>query len=288
MSTIQECWRQGRVQLEQAGVEDAAFDAQQLFEAVFGLNRQALLLHGEQLAPQMQQERFFVGIAQRAAGRPLQYILGEWEFCGLPFFVGEGVLIPREETALLVDAAKRFCRGRENPRVLDLCAGSGAIAIACAGGIPGAQVTACELSPEAIAYLERNIARNQVTVQVRRCNVLQPDDAFSLPMQDVILSNPPYIESADLPSLQREVQHEPRMALDGGADGLCFYRAILEQWLRFLRPGGLLGVECGLGQAHTIEQMFRQHGLSATITRDFAGIERTVCGQKPESDCILP
>lgn len=288
MSTLRECCLQGRAVLQTADIEDAAFDAQLLFESVFGMNRQALMLHGSEPAEEQKCSQFFAKIAERAAGRPLQYILGEWEFCGLPFTVGEGVLIPREETALLVNAAESFCKNMNSPRVLDLCSGSGAIAVACAKRIAGAQVTACELSLQAMEYLRKNIDRNGASVQVICCDVLQPDEAFSLPLQDVILSNPPYIESADLPGLQKEVQHEPMMALDGGEDGLKFYRAILQKWLRFLRPGGLLAVECGLGQAHTIEQMFRQCGLAASVTKDFAGIDRMVCGQKPENDCILP
>lgn len=285
--TLGACYREGRLQLENAGVTDAAFDAQLLFEAVFGMNRQMLLLHGEEAADEKLRELYLEKIAERACGRPLQYILGEWEFCGLPFFVGEGVLIPREETALLVDAAKHFCQNQQHPAILDLCSGSGAIAVACAKKIPQASVTACELSPQAISFLKKNIEHNQVSVCVERCDVLCPSEDFSLPPQDVILSNPPYIESSALPGLQREVRREPSMALDGGADGLDFYRAILKRWLRFLRPGGMIAVECGLGQAHTIEQMFQQTGLTAKLTEDFAGIERMVWGQKPESDCNL-
>ena len=288
MITLQECCREGCERLKQALVEDAEYDARRLFESVFGMNRQALLLHGGRPAEESLCEEFRNKIEQRAAGRPLQYILGEWEFYGLPFFVGEGVLIPREETTLLVDAAAEFCRGVPAPRILDLCAGSGAISVACAATIPGASVTACELSLQAMEYLRKNAERNRAAVQIRRCDVLapQPEDAF--PQQDVILSNPPYIETAVLPGLQREVRREPEMALDGGADGLKFYRAILTGWLRFLRPGGLLAVECGLGQAHIIEQMFRGCGLRTSVRKDFAGIDRAVCGQRPESDCILP
>ncbi len=288
MTTLVECFRQGRARLKQTLAEDAEYDALRLFESVFGMNRQALLLHGEEPAQELLCRRFQSKIEQRAAGRPVQYILGEWEFCGLPFFVGEGVLIPREETALLVDAAVDFCRVTRQPRILDLCSGSGAIAVACAKAIPDASVTACELSPQALEYLQRNVERSRTAVQIRRCDVLaQPRSGDFLP-QDVILSNPPYIETAELPGLQREVRHEPQMALDGGADGLKFYRAILSGWLRFLRPGGLLAVECGIGQAHTIEKMFSEYDLRTSVRKDFAGIDRAVCGKKPESDCILP
>lgn len=288
MITLGECFRQGCARLKQVLAEDAEYDALLLFESVFGVNRQALLLHGEELAQESLCGFFQNKIEQRAAGRPLQYILGEWEFYGLPFFVGEGVLIPREETALLVDAAAGFCREMQTPRILDLCSGSGAIAIACAKTIPNAAVTACELSSQALKYLQKNVERNHAAVKVRRCDVLAPQTDGDFLQQDVILSNPPYIETAELSGLQREVQREPQMALDGGSDGLKFYRAILAGWLRFLRPGGLLAVECGLGQAHTIEQMFCGCGLHTSVKKDFAGIDRVVCGQKPESDCILP
>lgn len=286
--TLRECFRQGAARLKESLAEDAEYDALLLFESVFGMNRQALLLHGEEPARESLCALFRSKLEERANGRPLQYILGEWEFYGIPFLVGEGVLIPREETALLVDAAAEFCRSLPSPRILDLCSGSGAIAVACAETIPNAAVTACELSPETLGYLQKNVERRRAAVQVCRRDVLAPQKDGDFPSQDVILSNPPYIESADLPSLQREVRREPQMALDGGADGLLFYRAILAEWLRFLRPGGLLAVECGLGQAHTIERMFRECGLRTSIQTDFAGIERTVCGQKPENDCNLP
>lgn len=265
--------------LADSGCEDAAFDAKCLLEDFGGLARghapDTALLTDEQTAALAR------ALEERAAGRPLQYILGEWEFLTLTLKVGEGALIPRADTEVLCEEAARLLAGAQSPRVLDLCAGSGCVGLGLASLCPSAQVTAVELSDDALPYLRENVARYpQYAVKVKQADVLQDARAFD-DVFDAILSNPPYIPSADIAGLMREVQHEPSMALDGDADGLKFYRAIAEQWIPKLTDGGVCAVEVGIGQAADVAALFAAAGLAdVRVVRDFGGVERVVSGVK--------
>ena len=199
-----------------APCEDAAFDAFLLLEKVTGISRTAYPLKKNDSPTAEERAEYLSLLRRRAAGEPVQYLLGEWEFMGLPLYVGPGVLIPRPETELLVEQSLELLRGRPNPRILELCGGSGCISIALAKARPDAEITCLELSAQALCYLRRNIARHGVP------NLTAVEgDALSPPPEivdryDAILSNPPYIAAGQLPALQREVRQEPAMALDGG------------------------------------------------------------------------
>ncbi|MBQ7089362.1 MAG: peptide chain release factor N(5)-glutamine methyltransferase [Clostridia bacterium] len=262
-----------------AGCEDAAFDARCLLEDLGGLARGHAA--DDTLLTAEQETALQTALSQRAAGRPLQYILGEWEFLALTLKVGEGVLIPRPDTELLCEVAAAHLRGKLAPRVLDLCAGSGCVGLGVASLHPAAQVTAVELSDAALGYLRQNVSRYPAyAVAVRQADVLADYAAFDGPYA-AILSNPPYIPTADLPSLQREVQHEPKMALDGDGDGLKFYRAIAEHWCEKLAPDGFCAVEVGVGQAENVAALLAACGLENTaIFKDAAGIPRVVLARK--------
>ncbi len=211
---------------------------------------------------------------RRTAGEPLQYILGEWEFYSLPFSVGPGVLIPRPDTEMLVDKAIEFI-GERKVGVADLCAGSGCVGIAVAASCKNASVTAVEKSDLAFRYLEKNIKRNKVRVTAVKGDITEG----SFGEFDVILSNPPYIKAAVIPTLSREVQHEPRLALDGGEDGLFFYRAILDNWLCRLKKGGMLAVEIGFDQADEVKALFLEAGLkNIGEKRDYGNNQRVIFG----------
>lgn len=265
--------------LTEAGCEDAAFDARCLLEDFGGLPRGHEADDTPLIAEQI--TALSVALAQRAEGRPLQYILGEWDFLTLTLKVGEGVLIPRPDTELLCEVAAEHLRGKTAPRVLDLCAGSGCVGLGVALLHPDAVVTEVELSDAALGYLKENVARYpQYAISVRQGDVLGDFAAFDGPY-DAILSNPPYIPTADLPTLQREVQREPQMALDGDADGLKFYRTIAEHWCGKLAPNGFVAVEVGIGQADDVAALFAAQGLGNTaIYPDLAGIPRVVLARK--------
>lgn len=280
--TLGEVYRGGKHTLEQAGVDSSAFDADCLFQKAFGLDRQSRILHSGGPADPERAEQYGAMAAERAAGRPLQYILGKWPFLDLELFVGEGVLIPREETELLVHAAAELLQGTKAPAVIDLCAGTGAVALGLASLLPAARVTAAEWYEAAFGYLEKNIRETGFQrVTPVRLDVLQPESALRFPQLDAVVSNPPYVEAGELSSLQREVRHEPVTALDGGGDGLLFYRAIARYWLPNLRPGGVAAVEVGERQAEAAASLFRAAGIGAIrILRDFNGIKRVVAGIK--------
>lgn len=279
--TVRALIRDVTEQFSQAGCDSPAFAAWQLLQHVTGQSRTQLLLRMEQPLAGPEYDVLMRLADRRAKGEPLQYLLGEWEFMGLPFVVGEGVLIPRPETELLCETVLEFLqkRAEKSTRVLDLCAGSGAVGIAVAFFFPQAEVVAVEKSEDAFPYLTRNIECSHVPVKAVQGDVLCPPDGFGEDCFDVIVSNPPYIPAGDLAGLQREVHWEPSMALDGGEDGLLFYRAILSLWTPLLKKGGLLTVECGIGQGREIAGMFTEVGLrEAAVRNDLSGIDRVVSG----------
>lgn len=279
--TLAEAYRAGLEILEEAGNESPAFDASALFRKIFGLGRQQRILRSAQPADAFLAGDYLSLARERAGGRPLQYILGTWPFLGLELEVGEGVLIPREETELLVRTAARLLAGTPEPRVLDLCSGSGAVALGVASLLPEARVAAAEKYEEAYRYLVKNIRRTNLRVEPVPLDVLDPAAAKSFSGLDCVVSNPPYVESGELPLLQREVRREPTEALDGGEDGLSFYRAIARSWVPALRPGGILAVEVGDGQADAVVSLFGGAGMeSLKADADFGGVLRVVSGRR--------
>lgn len=253
------------------------FEADQLLLHVCGRRPHELDRPADGPVPDAQKKKLRDIMSRRAQGVPLQYLLGEWEFYSLPFRVGPGVLIPRQDTETLVDAALEQARRLDAPQILDLCSGTGCVAVALARHLPGAAVSALEISDEAYAYLVDNIARNRVPVRP----VLGDLREYTHPLPlDLIVSNPPYIPRAELARLQREVGFEPPGALDGGEDGLCFHRAIARRYQSQLRPGGLLLLEVGAGQAGQVCALLAGCGYTDIRTRtDLGGVERVVQAQ---------
>ena len=272
-----------RQQLRESGLESPDFEAACLLEHVLGascrlMTRQQLEepLTGEQAAALHALTR------RRLKGEPLQYLLGEWEFYGLPFRVGPGVLIPRQDTETLVECALRAAEGISAPKILDLCAGSGCIGIALAHCLPHARITAVEQSADALRYLQENAALNHTPLHIVKGDVLDPALAESIRGVDVIVSNPPYLTEADLAALQKEVQFEPRAALDGGQDGLLFYRKLPALWQESLHPGGRLLFEIGMGQEAAVSSFLARAGYENIESfPDLAGISRVVSGMRP-------
>lgn len=261
--------------LEDAGVENARNEARWMLEALLGAGSDFLIFHGNEEAAEA--EKYFGMIGQRANGRPLQYVIGSWDFFGETFAVGEGVLIPRPETELLVEFAENNLSKNEKAVIVDLCAGSGCIGLTAARLFPDSEVYLVEKSDEAIKYLKKNLESSGC----RNAHIIK-GDAFLSPAEngidgfDLLLSNPPYIKSDEVPSLQKEVLCEPAMALDGGNDGLDFYRAIAEKWLPRCRKA--VCVECGEGQTDFISGAFSAFCSKTEVLTDFRGTERAVCG----------
>lgn len=281
--TLQEAYLQGRQYLQKAGIESPAFDAFCLFTHLFGLDRQGLAIHGKEKAAAKTVTEYQRMLIRRAEGYPLQYLLKEWQFMGMPFLVGEGVLIPRDDTEVVVYECAQRLKQVKDPVIVDLCAGSGAVAIGLCSLLPGARITAVEWSEKAFDYLQRNISVNHMERVIPvRGDVLRDFQLAENGSLDALVSNPPYIPSGDLSGLQKEVQWEPRMALDGGGDGLDFYRAIAENWLIKLKAGGIAAVEIGIDQDQQVKALFEEAGLREIRTiPDLSGIPRAVSGVWP-------
>lgn len=264
-------WTKGY--LSEKGVENARLEAEWMLCDALALDRVGLYLNFDKPLTAEELARFRALVARRARREPLQYILGSQEFMGLSFEVAQGVLIPRHDTEVLVAAGIE--RGGSARSILDIGTGSGCIAIALARALPGAGVVAVELSDEALEIARRNAERNEARVEFHRGSLFAP---FAGRRFDLILSNPPYIPAADLASLQQEVRDfEPTQALDGGVDGLDFYRTIVAQAPEHLNPEGWLIFEVGIDQARAVHELLRLTGFREPFTaRDPAGIDRVV------------
>ena len=221
--------------------------------------------------------------ARRLAGEPVAYITGDWEFYGLPMKVTKDVLIPRSDTELLVDLVKQALTGyKMDARVLDLCCGSGCITCAVGHEVPATKLVAVDLSASALEICRANVNLNRLTTRVI---CLQADATASPPLGignfDLIVSNPPYIPSKEIATLDVSVKdYEPVWALDGGKDGLRFYKSIIKYWKTLLRPEGLLIFEVGEGQAEKVAEMLMAAGFGSTsIHQDARGVDRAVVGR---------
>lgn len=264
--------------LDEAGILGASFELRELFGFVTGRKNYEIRLENEFSDEEI--VRIEELVDRRIAGEPLQYLLGEWEFMGLPVAVGEGVLIPRPETELLCEQGFDFLETRPTRRVLDLCCGTGCIGIAAKKYVAGTEVVCVDKFDAPLRYTAENAAKNGVSVAVVRGDALLPPSG-DLGVFDLILTNPPYILTNDLSTLQTEVKHEPREALDGGADGLMFYRALTAHWLSLLRDGGAVMAEIGIGEKDEVEALFVNAGLKNVRTvDDYCGIPRVVRGEK--------
>lgn len=269
--------------LEDGGVDNAQFDAEQLLMKFCGVTRSDMLLFPALDIPEDKARAALEAVSRRLSGEPLQYILGEWEFYGLPFYVGKGVLIPRQDTETIAELAVSFARARKGAGFLaaDLCAGSGCIGITLAK-LAGVPVKLLELSEQALGYLRRNIELNGVQrlCEALCADVLSEDAAGKLPPLDLIVTNPPYLTAQDMRELQTEVAHEPETALFGGEDGLDYYRRMIPLWGAKLRDGGMLAAEIGMGQEKDVMRIFEECGIAAQYKKDLCGVVRVIYGIK--------
>lgn len=287
MLTYRDLLRKGTERLQSVCPEDAAFDARQLLLLASGLSQTALLLHADQTVPTAVEDQYVPLLQQRAEGIPLQYLLGEWDFYGNTFFVGEGVLIPRPETECLVDFALDYIHQQQDWQtrtwnILDLCAGTGCIGISLLLQIPNATVYFLEKSEAAVSFLRRNVEQYglQDRAVIRQGSLFDGFRAASFPVPDVLLSNPPYLRTEELEQLQIELKREPVLALDGGKDGLSFYRNLREQWLPHLPSGSFFAVEGGEDQAPQIAALFSTACTQTEMKQDPYGMTRFVLGIK--------
>ncbi len=307
--TLREVVNKATEELKRSGIESYRLDAEVLMEKILSKDRIFLITHPEHEVPDDAAAAFFGCAEERAKGRPLAYIIGEKEFMGLPFAVSESVLIPRPDTETAAEAAlqllgaagvmgsvelagaaaesgrlareamqgRSFASEERKPRVLDLCTGSGALAVSIAYYAPFAEVVATDLSEEALELAKKNAKANGVGVRFLQGDLFEPVEGE--PPFDLIVSNPPYIPSADIEELEVNVKdYEPRMALDGGKTGLDFYEKIVPQAAALLNNGGWLVLEIGYDQAEDLRKIAEASRCykSFSVLKDLAGLDRVV------------
>ncbi|MGI6747137.1 MAG: peptide chain release factor N(5)-glutamine methyltransferase [Anaerovoracaceae bacterium] len=287
---IKELMQIGESALKKAGCIDAKIDAELLMQFLLSLNKQQLFIKSSSLLDEKSCEEYFKLIDLRSMGKPVQYITGEQEFMGIPFKVNEDVLIPRQDTETLVEEVinevKSLVSQKKIPggwfQILDLCCGSGAIGISLCKYLTNVKVTATDISSKAILIAKENAENAGVSKSIR----FEESDLFSSLRKGlgttkfhIIVSNPPYIESDVIPTLQREIrEYEPMIALDGGKDGLDYYRRIIAESPAFLKPNGMLFLEIGYNQGTAVCSLLEEPGRfnNIEVIKDLSGHERVV------------
>ncbi len=274
-----------RKALQAAGVEAAQLETREILCVASGKTGEELYRDFSLYTTDAIAERSLALLARREKGEPIAYLVGEWSFCGLPFDVSPAALIPRVDTEMLAQlAVNRLEAVPGHSRVLDLCAGTGCVGLTAAAQVKTARAVLVDLSDGALDLCKRNIRRHRLTGRAvyLKGDALQPP-SHALGQFDVLVCNPPYIATGDLDGLDPSVKDfEPLMALDGGEDGLDFYRAVTTLWKPAIKPGGHLLYEVGIGQAEDVAWLLVRAGYeNIRITRDTEGIDRVVEGQRP-------
>lgn len=269
-----------RALLETESAQDAGVLARMLICHVTGKDQAQFLAERDLYAPEDVVKGVHAGLERLLKGEPIAYILGQWEFYGLPLRITPDVLIPRDDTCAVAELAIRQALFLDqNPRILDLCCGSGCIGLAIAKRVKDARVTLADLSQNALTIARENTAMHKMGGRVRcvRVDAMQPASTF-LGKFDLIVSNPPYVTAEEMKELPVSVRdYEPHMALYGGEDGLDFYRAIAENFTRALRPGGYMCLEFGMGQGDAVCRILQEHDYTILErTKDFNDRERAV------------
>lgn len=273
--TLREACRYGADRLRDAGVPEAELDAWYLLEWASGLGRSHYLAYPEEELGKEAESRFLEALERRERRIPLQHITGEQEFMGLSFLVSDQVLIPRQDTEILVEQALKYLK--PGMRFLDLCTGSGCILLSLLHFCPGAEGTGADLSLTALEVAERNRKRLSLPAKLIQSDLFEKIEGSF----DLIVSNPPYIRREEISGLMDEVRlHEPFMALNGHEDGLYFYKEIARMSPRYLKPGGMLLLEIGCDQGESVAGLLGEAGFDEIETiRDLAGLDRVVRGR---------
>lgn len=274
--TLKELLDSGILYLTGKGIEEAATDAWLLLEEVFQISRSWYFAHSDTEAEEQKARRYESLLEQRGQRIPLQHLTGKTWFYGLPFTVNEHVLIPRQDTEILVEEALK--RAKSGMKILDMCTGSGCILLSVLSNCPSVMGTGVDLSEKALETARKNAADLKIKAEFLHSDLFkQVEGSF-----DLILSNPPYIRTDVIPTLMPEVRdHEPWMALDGKEDGLYFYRKILEQAGAYLTPGGWLCFEIGYDQGEDLRALMQRQGLEQIeIVKDLAWLDRVAVGRK--------
>lgn len=272
-----EAFLMGMQKLKEAEIGEAQLDARLLLEEVCGTDHNTLLCHGDREVSEAEEEQYRKALEQRAVHVPLQHLLGYQDFMGLRFRVNEHVLIPRQDTEILVEEAMRYLH--DGMRILDLCTGSGCILLSLLHYSNDCEGTGVDISKEALQVAALNAELLGIKADFLKSDLYEKVTGKF----DLLVSNPPYIERKVIPTLMEEVrEYDPYIALDGGEDGLDFYRRIIGGAQDYLKRGGQILMEIGSGQAQAVSELLREAGFKEIdVCRDFAGLDRVVSGRLP-------
>jgi release factor glutamine methyltransferase len=283
--TYRELYEYGINKLSEAGIDEAALDARLLLEHICHTDRNELLVHGDGIRSDLEKQFYEIVIEKRALRIPLQHITGVQEFMGLEFKVNEHTLIPRQDTEILVEEAMRHVS--DGMRILDMCTGSGCILLSLLKYSNECEGVGIDISKEALIVARENASRLGLDAEFLCGDLFEPLENYVSKktkdrLFDVIVSNPPYIETAVIPTLMPEVrEHEPMMALDGMEDGLYFYRKIVDKSIGYIRKGGNLFFEIGYNQGEAVSKLMSDAGYSQVrVIKDYAGLDRVVMGTR--------
>lgn len=276
--TIKQAITKGMIMLKSNNVESPKLKARLLLQYVLDKPRQYIIVYDNKEIDKQQQWQYFVNIEKLTKGIPLQHITHRQEFMKMDFFVDENVLIPRPDTEILVEEVIKIAQKYNSPRVLDLCTGSGAIAISLKKFVPNADITAVDISEKALEIAQKNAEKLEAKINFVKSNLFDKLDNKKF---DIIVSNPPYIRKDEIKKLSEEVQKEPKIALDGGEDGLDFYRIIAEQAINYLKTGSFLCFEIGYNQKNDVIKIIEdeQNYKNTYCKKDLYGNDRIIITQ---------
>lgn len=276
--TIKQAITKGMIMLKSNNVESPKLKARLLLQYVLDKPRQYIIVYDNKEIDKQQQWKYFVNIEKLTKGIPLQHITHRQEFMKMDFFVDENVLIPRPDTEILVEEVIKIAQKYNSPRILDLCTGSGAIAISLKKFVPNADITAVDISEKALEIAQKNAEKLEAKINFVKSNLFDKLDNKKF---DIIVSNPPYIRKDEIKKLSEEVQKEPKIALDGGEDGLDFYRIIAEQAINYLKTGSFLCFEIGYNQKNDVIKIIEdeQNYKNTYCKKDLYGNDRIIITQ---------
>ena len=276
--TIKQAITKGMIMLKSNNVESPKLKARLLLQYVLDKPRQYIIVYDNKEIDKQQQWQYFVNIEKLTKGVPLQHITHRQEFMKMDFFVDENVLIPRPDTEILVEEVIKIAQKYNSPRILDLCTGSGAIAISLKKFIPNADIIAVDISEKALEIAKRNAEKLEAKINFVKSDLFDKLDNKKF---DIIVSNPPYIRKDEIKKLSEEVQKEPKIALNGGEDGLDFYRIITEQAINYLKSGSFLCFEIGYNQKNDVIKIIedKQNYKNTYCKKDLYGNDRIIITQ---------
>ena len=290
MKTLDGLLKEGIAVLEASGNVEARLDAWLLLEYVTKITRAYFYAHMSEEVTEETEKYYHELCEKRAQHIPLQHLTNQAFFMGYEFFVNEHVLIPRQDTEVLVEEAEKRLQTIENPKILDMCTGSGCILLSILADMEKVHGIGVDISEEALKVAEKNAENLQVSerVQFIESNLFSgvffsEKDGNDTRSYDILISNPPYIPTKEIEELMEEVRfHDPRLALDGHEDGLYFYRIITEESIKYLKPGGWLLYEIGCSQGEDVSRLLRDAGFeNIAVVKDLPGLDRVVLGQRP-------